>query len=241
MLNRILKSAIAKSFIKCAKSGKLNGPLNHTLLEMLDSDKVLFSLWKDEFFDDLDESYSYAIAVLSILRHESFKIAVDLDMIFEQCQSPIEKMFLSALICACNNKGIGISLYSEENVPHFEDILSFASSYLLIYPQKQIGKYRVDILLTLIMDGYYDYQTEGIISGKHSLIIECDGHDYHEKTKEQASSDKSRDRELQAIGYNIFRFAGSDIYKDVFKCVTECIEYLFDKIINEARNSLEKE
>ena len=31
--------------------------------------------------------------------------------------------------------------------------------------------------------------------------MECDGHDFHERTKEQASSDKKRDRSLQAAGF----------------------------------------
>src|SRR5262245_34455764 len=41
------------------------------------------------------------------------------------------------------------------------------------------------------------------------IVVECDGHDYHEKTKWQASRDKRRDRILQRLGYRVFRFTGS--------------------------------
>jgi hypothetical protein len=44
--------------------------------------------------------------------------------------------------------------------------------------------------------------------------VECDGHDFHERTKEQAARDRKRDRDLQAAGYLILRFTGSEINKD---------------------------
>jgi len=239
MLNKILKSSIVKSFIQCAKSGKLNGHYNSNPLGMLESNEVIFSCWSEEYFDELDESSSLSLALLSILRHNSFSIAAELDMLFDQCGSLIEKMFLSALICACNNREIGIAVYDKDKFPYFEDILPYTSSCLHIHPQEQIGKYRVDFLVTLILDGhviFFEDDDLTFISGKSQLVIECDGHDYHEKTKEQASRDKERDRALQSCGYNVFRFTGSDIYKDAFKCVTESLDHLFDRIINEAKN-----
>jgi very-short-patch-repair endonuclease len=53
------------------------------------------------------------------------------------------------------------------------------------------------------------------------IIVECDGHAFHEKTKEQAQHDKARDRELQAMGYRVLRFTGSEIYRDAFRCANE--------------------
>ena len=61
------------------------------------------------------------------------------------------------------------------------------------------------------------------------LVIECDGHDYHEKTKEQAQKDKSRDRFLLNEGYYVMRFTGSEIYKSPKKCVNEIMEFVTDK------------
>lgn len=56
------------------------------------------------------------------------------------------------------------------------------------------------------------------------VIIECDGHDFHEKTKEQAQNDKRRDRLFDRHGYNVLRFAGREIYSDPFRCAKEIWE-----------------
>ena len=45
-------------------------------------------------------------------------------------------------------------------------------------------------------------------------MIECDGHDYHERTKEQAARDKKRDRFFASKGYKVLRFTGSEIWAD---------------------------
>lgn len=78
-------------------------------------------------------------------------------------------------------------------------------------PQVQIGEYRVDFLLT----------SEG-----HNLAVECDGHDYHERTKLQAARDKARDRAILEAGYQVMRFTGSEIYADAMSCATQAINYV---------------
>lgn len=50
--------------------------------------------------------------------------------------------------------------------------------------------------------------------GYIKLAVECDGHDYHEKTKEQARRDKEKDRYLKSHGWEVVRFTGSEIYED---------------------------
>lgn len=56
------------------------------------------------------------------------------------------------------------------------------------------------------------------------VVIECDGHDFHEKTKEQASSDKKRDRELTKLNIPFLRFTGTDILHDAATAVSEIME-----------------
>ena len=80
-----------------------------------------------------------------------------------------------------------------------------------IYPQKTIGKYRVDFLV--------DFE----FNRHEKIIVECDGHAFHEKTKEQAQHDKKRDRELQALGYRVYRFTGSEIWKTRGQCVLSAL------------------
>lgn len=47
-----------------------------------------------------------------------------------------------------------------------------------------------------------------------------------ERTKEQASRDKARDRAIQAEGWKVFRFTGSDVWHHADRCVAEVVEVL---------------
>lgn len=78
----------------------------------------------------------------------------------------------------------------------------------IIVPQFKIASYRVDFVVRY----YYG------ISGAAGLVVECDGHEFHEKTKTQAARDKARDRDLVAAGYQVMRFTGSEIWRDPFRC-----------------------
>lgn len=55
----------------------------------------------------------------------------------------------------------------------------------------------------------------------HKVAIEVDGHDFHERTKEQAARDKARDRALQADGWKVLRFTGSEVWNDPHRCALE--------------------
>lgn len=85
-----------------------------------------------------------------------------------------------------------------------------------VTPQGQIGPYRVDFLIE-------DERKPG-----RRLVIECDGHDYHERTKEQAKSDRKRDRWLMANGYLVMRFTGSEIWTAPLECACEALEFFFE-------------
>jgi len=65
------------------------------------------------------------------------------------------------------------------------------------------------------------------VTGLVCLAVECDGHDFHERTKEQAARDRSRDRALQAAGYTVMRFTGSELYRDPMKCVREVLDWAY--------------
>lgn len=58
------------------------------------------------------------------------------------------------------------------------------------------------------------------------LIVECDGHDFHERTKQQAARDRSRDRVAQHDGLPIFRFTGSEIWNDPLGCADEVLAFM---------------
>jgi very-short-patch-repair endonuclease len=91
----------------------------------------------------------------------------------------------------------------------------YPKAHLLYAPQAQIEAYRVDFAF---------YQREEM-GGTRALIVECDGHDFHERTKEQALADRSRDRRLQELGYTVYRFTGSEIYTDPMKCAEQILRW----------------
>lgn len=88
-----------------------------------------------------------------------------------------------------------------------------------IAPQVKIGNYRVDFLTASCCHGEIRY-----------TAIECDGHDYHERTKGQASRDKKRDRALLALEIPTLRFTGSDIHYKLDECVEEIESFLFNRV-----------
>lgn len=53
------------------------------------------------------------------------------------------------------------------------------------------------------------------------IAIEIDGHAFHEKTKEQVSYRNTRDRALQAMGYQVFHFSFSELTSEPQRCVDE--------------------
>lgn len=52
------------------------------------------------------------------------------------------------------------------------------------------------------------------------VAIEIDGHEYH-KTKEQRTNDAKRERWIEREGWRVVRFTGSEVFKDVNRCVRE--------------------
>lgn len=133
-------------------------------------------------------------------------------------QSPIEDMLLGALVWLdmdwCGFPSASIFSGPAEQMEVFgpRDEIGF-----WICPQAAIGPYRVDALVW--------FSFGRTLAG---LAVECDGHAFHEKTKEQASRDKRRDREILRAGFPVVRFSGSDIYKSPADCVEQIRDLLDD-------------
>jgi very-short-patch-repair endonuclease len=58
------------------------------------------------------------------------------------------------------------------------------------------------------------------------VVIEIDGHDFHEKTKEQARSDKQRERAIVRAGTTVLRFSASEVFRGPRGCVEEVIAFI---------------
>lgn len=91
---------------------------------------------------------------------------------------------------------------------------------LVVWPQAKIGDFRVDFLISATaVDGRLV-----------QAVVECDGHDFHERTKEQASKDKARDRRLQMSGFPVYRYSGSDLWRDPCGCARQVLVWIDNQI-----------
>lgn len=114
----------------------------------------------------------------------------------KKCESPVEEIFDSAMQMLDRLK-IFSSVYLPARLNH----------------QYVVDNYRLD----------FAYEGEGE-KGPYRIAIEIDGHDFHERTKEQASHDKQRDRYLQSKNWRVLRFTGSDVYRNPFACAQEVLD-----------------
>jgi len=58
------------------------------------------------------------------------------------------------------------------------------------------------------------------------VVVECDGHQFHERTPEQASKDRRRVRALQRLGIPVYPFTGTDVVRSSEESVQEIIEFI---------------
>ncbi|MFA6031831.1 MAG: DUF559 domain-containing protein [Myxococcota bacterium] len=134
-------------------------------------------------------------------------------LISQVVESPIERVFFMAL-----------HLNADAGSPYNAFISCKAGPApatapfdgLHVYLQATVDSYRVDGLCLLQIGDSVSF-----------TVVECDGHDYHERTKEQASRDRSRDRHFAAKGWRVVRFTGSEIWRDPQRCAAELIDIVF--------------
>jgi hypothetical protein len=61
------------------------------------------------------------------------------------------------------------------------------------------------------------------------IAVEIDGHDFHERTKEQVAYRNQRDRDLQAGGWTVLHFSGTEVNRDPVRCVMEAARVGYEK------------
>jgi very-short-patch-repair endonuclease len=159
-------------------------------------------------------------------------------------ESPIEQLFATAymavvdearLIGSGSGNGSLDNLFNHEiNESYFQRNPNLLRLDSILF-QRSIDKYRVDFILERWERDYICVGSSTAscpeVMLKARVIVECDGHDFHERTKEQAERDKSRDRELQALGYPVYRFTGSEIWRSAYRCASEANAFLSGLII----------
>ena len=159
--------------------------------------------------DKFKELYMEMIYFMALENEDSMRIFVTCIGLPENCESPIEQILWIALnFCALNSN----------NWYMFEEQAEVEANG---------NKYRLDFL-------YEEDYMDNVDNPLH-LAIECDGHEFHEKTKEQVEKRNKRDMDLKLAGYDILHYSGSQIYKNPIKCALEILDYI-DKKIGEKQN-----
>jgi very-short-patch-repair endonuclease len=145
---------------------------------------------------------------------EKFQQAMFGDLIESGIESPIEDLFWIACNaqCAAQCFEVNPSPLIDENLVPSDDFGVY------ITPQARIGKYRVDFLLRQVGVGPSDTCTP--------VVVELDGHAFHDKNKTQRSYEKARDRFLVRNGFRVLHFTGSDVVADPFRVAHEALDLL---------------
>lgn len=125
----------------------------------------------------------------------------DMLLNLEDCESPIEQLM-----------SIALNKQADKILPMFTPDFFVGSQSLVKTSNKE---YRVDFLIRVLY-------SERI----YEFVVECDGHEFHEKTKEQVKKDKKRERDLISEGYTVIRFSGSEIVENPRLCAREVINLI---------------
>lgn len=145
--------------------------------------------------------------------------------------TPIERLLLGAIFLRLryvkDTWNTQCVIVPDERVERFKAGAD-GKNWLVVQKQPQLPNWRPDFIFHA--HASWRRNPGGGSVGWKRLIVECDGHDFHERTKEQAAKDRSRDREAQESGYEIFRFTGSELWKDPIGCARQVIEWAESKL-----------
>lgn len=147
----------------------------------------------------------------------------ELDYAVGKCESPIEELLLLCL--AAEGLIAGDEIYF--NRLDFEPF-SCGGAIVAVKPQVQIGKYRIDFQVGMWIRTVLQSSDQEEWRAA-TILVECDGHDFHDRTKEQASRDRERDRDLQTAGFQIFRYTGADLWRDAMSHARELLHAVWEK------------
>lgn len=142
------------------------------------------------------------------------------DEIINRCDSPIEQLFFGHAFSRAHILPMPVLPFQHALVDA-AGIRQFRLSFLTV-PSAGI----VLVQPELVVKGREIRLDCAILLADRRIAIELDGQDFHERTKEQATRDKQRDRDLQAAGWRVLRFAGSEVYANAGACWAAVEEHL---------------
>lgn len=87
------------------------------------------------------------------------------------------------------------------------------------------------------LDPQHDVECEGFryrldFAIPEALVaIELDGHDFHERTKEQVARRNTRDRHLQAAAWTVLHFSGSEMVRDPISVIAAVVKVATARVV----------
>lgn len=142
------------------------------------------------------------------------------------CQSPSERQFALGFFMIEGWKTICLP-------SGILEVLSPNGTHIRVRPQEEVTSIRERTALGRLDFGLQIQvrplteqrpETDAFVT----IGVEIDGHEWHERTKEQARADRQRERNIVAKSHVhcIVRFTGSEVFADPLGCVIEAIDAL---------------
>ena len=145
------------------------------------------------------------------------------------CESPIERLFFLAIAMADRSQLPGPRQWRELREWAAKEHGIEGAGSILVCPYSDDNPHKECVVAQALvsLDGN-DYRADfAFLADGIRIAVELDGHDFHERSKEQAKRDKSRDRAFTRAGWSILRFTGSEVHADAESCVDEAFGILF--------------
>lgn len=131
-----------------------------------------------------------------------------------ECESPIEQILEYAFLMVSYERCYAQSILLEEQ------------RWITVGDGARL---RADFFFSTDTDVTTDDGRPARFKNSMKLVVECDGHAFHEKTKEQVKSNNERDYVLKSSGYEVLHFSGSQIFNNPFKCACDVIDFIINK------------
>lgn len=132
-------------------------------------------------------------------------------------ESPLEYVMLCAILAAKKRAKVT----DKHGLMHNRQVIR-------IRPAHPVGRYRADFLVTA--------ENHGVTPAFAPVVVECDGFNYHDRTREQARYDRERDRYMLHRGLLVMRFTGEEITEAPFSCAAEVLSLAHGNVIHYDRD-----
>lgn len=136
-----------------------------------------------------------------------------LENLAKRTTSPIERVMGMALFYRLTLEDVWMTTFTQDI--NLGTLPAPSKDGVNLYAQARVGRYTADFLIV----------------AKHKnhlvgIVVECDGHDFHDRTKKQAAHDRQRDRWMALRGLHVMRFTGSEIWADPAQAADDVFEQM---------------